>query len=82
MDQDLVGNGIYNIAASAAALGHISPWTLRKHVAQGTVEVTRLGRRVFVRGEELQRIRREGLPRLRSALAEDRDRKRQQGAVR
>ena len=66
MNQDLCANGIYDIGASAKALGEISPWTLRKHVAQGTVEVIRLGRRVFLRGEEIERIRREGLPRLRT----------------
>ena len=66
MQQDPLANGIYDIAASAKALGGISPWTLRKHISQGTVAVTRLGRRVFLRAEEIQRIRREGLPPLRS----------------
>ena len=59
-------SNILNIFDAARALGGISPWTLRKHVSQGTVAVTRMGRRVFLRGEEIERIRREGLPKLRA----------------
>jgi hypothetical protein len=49
---------------AAAALGGISHWTLRKHAGAGWIKVVRLGRRVFVDAEEMERIRREGLPSL------------------
>jgi len=48
-------------------LGGISQWTLRRHIATGQIRVTRIGRRVFVDADELERIRREGLPSLRGA---------------
>lgn len=54
---------------AARVLGSMSPWTLRKHVAQGHVRVTRLGRRLFIREDELERIRCEGLPSLASKPA-------------
>jgi len=44
----------------------MSHWTLRKHIAQGNVTATRIGRRKLLRNEEIERIRREGLPPLRS----------------
>ena len=50
---------------AAAALGGISIWTLRKHIACFNVRVTRLGRRVFLDEEEMSRIMRDGLPSLR-----------------
>jgi len=58
---------LLSIKEAAELCGSISHWTLRKHIAWGTVEVTRLGRRVFLRSEEIERIRREGLPSLRSS---------------
>ena len=57
---------LYDLFAAARTLGSISPWTLRKHIAQGTVSATRLGRRVFLREEEIERIGAEGLPPLRT----------------
>ncbi len=66
MNEVRTPTGIYDIFEAARALGGISPWTLRKHVGQGTVAVTRLGRRVFLRAEEIERIQREGLPPLRA----------------
>lgn len=57
---------LYSIADAARLLGGISHWTLRKHVSAGRVRVVRIGRRVFVDGEELGRIRREGLPSLKA----------------
>jgi len=59
---------LYSIVEAARMLGGISPWTLRKHIASGggRVRVVRLGRRVFLDAEELDRIRREGLPSLRA----------------
>jgi hypothetical protein len=55
---------LYSLNDAAKVLGGISPWTLRKHVSQCSVRVTRIGRRVFVDGVELERIQREGLPSL------------------
>jgi hypothetical protein len=49
---------------AAEALGGISVWTLRKHIARGNVRVTHLGRRVFVGEEEMARIMLNGLPSL------------------
>ena len=60
---------LHDLFTAARMLGSISPWTLRKHIAQGTVKATRLGRRVFVPGEEIERIRAQGLPSLRPARA-------------
>jgi hypothetical protein len=56
---------LYNIPDAANLCGSLSPWTLRKHISRGTIHVTRIGRRVFLRSEEIERIRREGLPSLR-----------------
>ena len=55
---------LLTIFDAAHELGAISPWTLRKHIAQGTVRATRLGRRVFVPTNEVERIQQEGLPSL------------------
>ena len=65
MTQDKATSALFSIFDAARQLGSISPWTLRKHITQGTIKVTRLGRRVFLRGEEIERIRQEGLPSLR-----------------
>ena len=48
---------------AAKACG-ISPWTLRKHLAQGNVNATRIGRLVRFSREEIDRIQRHGLPSL------------------
>jgi hypothetical protein len=48
----------------AKSLGAISIWTVRKHVTRGNIRVVRLGKRVLVPTEELDRIRRDGLPSL------------------
>ena len=55
---------LYGIEDAAELCGSISPWTLRKHISRGSVQVTRIGRRVFLRSEEIERIRQEGLPSL------------------
>lgn len=56
---------LFSVDEAARMLGGISPWTLRKHIEIGNVRVTRIGRRVFLDAEEVERIRRDGLPRLR-----------------
>lgn len=60
---------LYALQQAADLLGRISIWTLRKHVARGNVRVTRIGRRVFLDTDEVERVRREGLPSLVKAVA-------------
>jgi len=48
---------LYSLDAAACVLGGISVWTLRKHISSGRLRVVRLGRRVFLDAEELERIR-------------------------
>lgn len=55
---------LYALPEAARLLGGISVWTLRKHVANRGLQVTRIGRRVFLDAEEIERVRREGLPSL------------------
>jgi hypothetical protein len=63
---------LYSMQEAADALGGISHWTLRKHASAGRVRVVRIGRRVFLPSEEIERIRREGLPSLGTPRAETR----------
>ncbi len=60
------GNELLSVLNAAAELGDYSFWTFRRQIAAGHVAVVRLGRRVFVRRDEIVRIRKEGLPPLRS----------------
>ena len=56
---------LYSLAQAAQSLlGGTSIWTLRKHIAQGTVRPVRIGRRVFLSADECARIQHEGLPSL------------------
>lgn len=55
---------LFDLESASATLGSVSVWTLRKHISRRTVSVTRIGRRVFLPAEEVERIRREGLPSL------------------
>ena len=57
---------LYSLPDAAKSLGGISIWTLRKHISNGRLRAIRIGRRVFLDGEELERIRRDGLPSLRT----------------
>jgi hypothetical protein len=66
MNHEAKNPKLHSLEDSSDQLGKISVWTLRKHVFRGTVAVTRIGRRVFLASEEIERIRREGLPSLRS----------------
>jgi hypothetical protein len=59
---------LYALPQAAEQLGGVSVWTLRKHIAQGSVRVTRIGRRVFLDTDEVERVRREGLPSLGSPV--------------
>jgi hypothetical protein len=62
---------LYPLNEAAKLLGGISIWTLRKHIAVGNTKVTRIGRRVFLTTEEVERIGRDGLPSL--AISPSRD---------
>jgi len=55
---------LLSLDKAADVLGRISIWTLRKHITVGNARVTRIGRRVFLDAEEVERIRRDGLPSL------------------
>ena len=59
------------IDVAARLCGSISSRTLRRHIAAGAIRVTRIGRRVFLRSEEIERIRRDGLPSLRAKICGD-----------
>ena len=61
---------LFSVEEASGVLGGISPWTIRKHIQYGNVKVTRIGRRVFLAAEEVERIRRDGLPSLRLAQPE------------
>jgi hypothetical protein len=52
---------LVGVPAAAERLG-ISHWTLRKHLSLGNVARVQLGKRVFVRTEEIERIEKNGLP--------------------
>ena len=60
---------LYSLADACPELGGISIWTLRKHIYNGTIKATKLGTRVFLRTDEIARIKAEGLPSLTSAEA-------------
>ena len=64
---------LYDLQDAARALGGISVWTLRKHLELGTINVTRIGRRVFLSEQEVQRIAAEGLPPLKASDGEAAD---------
>jgi len=52
--------------AASQELGGISVWYVRKAIAQGIIRPTKLGTRIFLSGDEIARIQREGLPSLKS----------------
>lgn len=55
---------LFSFEEAARLLGGLSPWTLRRHAQRGNIHTVKLGQRVFLDAGELDRIRREGLPRL------------------
>ena len=54
---------LYSLEEAAQALG-VSPWTLRAHRKNGSLEIVNAGRRVLVSSTTIDRISREGLPSL------------------
>jgi len=66
MDREPTSTKLHSLTDASPELGGTSVWTLRKHIAQGNIRVTKLGRRVFLTSEEIARIKLEGLPSLRS----------------
>jgi hypothetical protein len=65
-EKETVKPVLFSYEDSSRVLGSISPWTLRKHAQRNNIRVVRLGQRVFIDEQELDRIRREGLPRLKT----------------
>jgi hypothetical protein len=65
-EKELLKPVLFSFEDSGRILGSISPWTLRKHAQRKNIRVVRLGQRVFLDEQELDRIRREGLPRLKN----------------
>jgi hypothetical protein len=63
---------LFSFEESARLLGGISPWSLRRHAQRKNIRVVHLGLRVFVDAQELDRIRREGLPSLSEIRGEER----------
>ena len=53
---------LYTFEQSSPLLGGYSPWSLRRHAQLKNIRTTHLGNRVFLDREEIERIRREGLP--------------------
>jgi hypothetical protein len=58
--------GLFSFEDAARFLGGISTWTLRAHARRGSIQIVRLGARIFFTPEELERIRRDGLPSLKA----------------
>ena len=54
---------LYSMEQAGEVLG-CSHWLLRKHAERGTVKTVRVGRLVKLSSEEIDRIRKEGLPSL------------------
>jgi hypothetical protein len=63
------GQGLLTLEDAARFLGGISVWFLRKAIARGTVQPTRLGRRVFLTSLECARIQAGGLPSLKAPVS-------------
>ena len=57
---------LHTFEESGRLLGGFSPWSLRRHAQRKNIRTTHLGSRVFLDTEELERIRREGLPSLKA----------------
>ena len=55
---------LHTYTESSRLLGGFSAWSLRRHAQRKNIRTTHLGNRVFLDTEELERIRRDGLPRL------------------
>lgn len=54
---------LYSLNEAGSVLG-VSPWSLRRHIADGRISPTRIGRRVLLTSEALDRIAKQGLPSL------------------
>jgi excisionase family DNA binding protein len=64
---DRMDRRLHCLRETAQLLGGISVWTLRKSIAAGRIKPVRIGRRILIASEEIERIRREGLPSLGTA---------------
>ena len=59
---------LLSLEAASRELGGLSVWTLRRHLEQGTIRPTRIGRRVFLSRAEVNRIANDGLPSVRNEV--------------
>jgi hypothetical protein len=66
MDQN--DQKLFDLSDASKVLGGISEWTLRKHIRNGSVKVTRIGKRVLIASAEIARISEKGLPSLRAGV--------------
>jgi excisionase family DNA binding protein len=51
--------GLFSVERAAQVLG-ISPWTVRRYIASNRISAVRIGRRVLLEQQELQRIIEDG----------------------
>jgi hypothetical protein len=57
------GQKLWPLEEASKILG-CSPWTLRRHKSRGTLNVIRIGRRIYLNDAELERVTKNGLPSL------------------
>jgi excisionase family DNA binding protein len=50
---------LWNVKEAGNALG-LSPWTIRRYIADGKIQTVRLGRRVLIEPGECRRLIEEG----------------------
>jgi excisionase family DNA binding protein len=50
---------LWNVKEAANALG-LSPWTIRRYIIDGKLQIVRLGRRVLLEPAECRRLLEEG----------------------
>lgn len=61
MSQDQRNQKLYSLQQAGEALGGVSSWTLRAHIARGSIKTVRIGRRVFLSEKTVQQISERGL---------------------
>lgn len=48
-------HSLLSVSRAAEALG-LSPWTIRKYISDGLIRCVRIGRRVLIEPEEIERL--------------------------
>ncbi len=64
MNSPAVDQKLFSLESAAKTLGNVSVWTLRRHLALGSFRAVRIGKRVLLSQETVERIARAGLPSL------------------